>query len=233
MATTDSYSQMHHCGSTTSGLEPGDHLDQRTFHERYEAATEHVSAELVGGVVYMPAALRRDHGRIHSQVNAWLMSYELATEGTCVFDNASVILADDSEPQPDASLLVLPERGGQTTDRDGYICGPPELVVEVALSSEAYDLHAKRRDYEKYGVGEYLVLVLREQRAVWFAREDHSFQEIPADEDGLLRSRLFGGLWIDPAAMFACNTKRVQDILRQGLESDDHRRTIERLSRAQ
>jgi hypothetical protein len=32
-------------------LEPGDRLDQKTFHERYEAMPEHVKAELIGGVV--------------------------------------------------------------------------------------------------------------------------------------------------------------------------------------
>jgi Uma2 family endonuclease len=160
------------------------------------------------------------------------MAYESATQGTCVFDNASVILADDSEPQPDASLLILPEYGGQTSDRHGYICGPPELVVEVALSSEAYDLHAKRRDYEKYGVGEYLVLVLREQRAVWFVRDEDAFTEMSPSDDGLLRSRLFGGLWLDPHAMFAYDTKRVHEVLGQGLESDDHRRTVDRLGTA-
>ena len=32
-------------------LEPGDHLDQKTFHARYEAIPENVRAELIGGVV--------------------------------------------------------------------------------------------------------------------------------------------------------------------------------------
>jgi hypothetical protein len=31
----------------------GDHLDQKTFHERYEAMPPDVRAELIGGIVYM------------------------------------------------------------------------------------------------------------------------------------------------------------------------------------
>ena len=33
-------------------LEPGDHLDQATFHARYEASPAHVRAELIEGIVY-------------------------------------------------------------------------------------------------------------------------------------------------------------------------------------
>jgi hypothetical protein len=36
-------------------LENGDHLDQPTFHARYQAMPEHCRAELIGGIVYMPS----------------------------------------------------------------------------------------------------------------------------------------------------------------------------------
>ena len=78
-------------------------------------------------------------------------------------DNATVILGDESEPQPDLHLRLLPECGGRSrVNADDYFVGPPELVIEVAHSSEAIDLDAKRRDYERAGVLEYLVLCVRE-----------------------------------------------------------------------
>src|SRR5438874_11663194 len=49
-------------------LEQGDHLNQKTFHERYEAMPSHVRAELIGGVVFMPSPLKRPHGRMHPDV---------------------------------------------------------------------------------------------------------------------------------------------------------------------
>src|SRR5436190_15582549 len=82
-------------------LEQGDHLDQKTFHERYEAMPKHVRAELIGGVVYMSSPLRIQHGRMHPDVTTWINFYRMRTPGTQVLDNATTILGEDSEPQPD------------------------------------------------------------------------------------------------------------------------------------
>ena len=71
-----------------------------------------------------------------------------------VLDGTTILLAEDGEPQPDACLILRSDRGGQTRDEEGYLAGAPELVVEVASSSEAYDLHSKKRDYERAGVRE-------------------------------------------------------------------------------
>src|SRR5438093_2490407 len=87
-------------------LEPGDCLDQETFHARYEAMPEHVKAELIEGVVYMPSPLKLSHGEVHIEVNIWLGLYKAATPGTRVADNATTILGPSSEPQPDASLFL-------------------------------------------------------------------------------------------------------------------------------
>ena len=87
-------------------LEPGDRLDQKTFHERYEAMPQGTRAELVGGIVFMPSPLKRPHGRKHLRVCHWLAEYENATPGTEAFDNASTLLDEEAEPQPDNSLLI-------------------------------------------------------------------------------------------------------------------------------
>src|SRR5262245_58070664 len=93
-------------------LEAGDHLDQATFHARYEAMPPDFRAELIGGVVFVPSPLRSEHGESHALVMGWLTLYWIATPGTRVRDNATAILGDDSEPQPDATLIIEPERGG-------------------------------------------------------------------------------------------------------------------------
>lgn len=213
-------------------LEPGDHMDQKTFHERYKAMPEDLKAELVGGVVYIPSPLKPPHARTHARSMGWLMLYQEATPGNDVLDNATIILGEYSEPQPDAYLIILPEYGGQThEDQEGYLVGAPELVAEVASSSEAYDLHSKRADYERAGVREYLVLLVREARAIWFVRRGQGFEPLQAGADGLLRSELFGGLWLDPEALFRGDTHRVHEVLRQGLASPEHARLLEQLQR--
>jgi Uma2 family endonuclease len=116
-------------------LEAGDHLDQATFHERYEAMPADFRAELIGGIVFVPAPLRKEHGTHHALVMGWLTNYWIATPGTETLDNATAILGDFSEPQPDAALIIAPACGGQTgLTEEGYVTGLPELIVEVASS---------------------------------------------------------------------------------------------------
>jgi len=163
-------------------LESGDHLDQATFHERYKAMPPAFRAELIGGIVIVPSPLRSDHGEYHALVIGWLVAYWAATPGTRVRDNATAILGSSSELQPDATLIIDPSHGGQTrlTD-DGYAAGPPELVVEVASSSASIDLHSKRDDYERAGVLEYLVVVIRQSVVRWFRRNTAGrYEEVTA-----------------------------------------------------
>ena len=204
-------------------LEPGDHLDQPSFHARYREMPEDVKAELIGGVVFMSAALRRQHGRSSGLLVHWLRAYEDDTPGVEVYDNATTIIGDDSEPQPDACLIVQPECGGQmrVTDED-YLQGAPELVGEVASSTEAYDLHSKKRDYERAGVKEYLVIALRQQTVFWFVNRGGKFEAKPPDADGVIRSEVFPGLWLDPAALVGLNGRRLLEVLRQGLATSEH-----------
>ncbi len=183
-------------------------------------------AELIGGRVYMPSPLKDGHGGVHASVMGWLWTYASRTRGTKLVDNATCILGEDSEPQPDASLTI---EGGRTrVSKDGYLSGAPELIVEIALSSESYDLFDKRDDYEKYGVGEYLVLLVRESRAVWFVREEGRFVEMP-DQGGVLRSRLFPGLWLEVKSIFVDNKGALLEVLNQGITTPEHATFVERL----
>ncbi|HEU5117114.1 MAG TPA: Uma2 family endonuclease, partial [Isosphaeraceae bacterium] len=152
-----------------SWLENGERMSQREFHERYEKMPPGVKAELIGGVVYIMASpLKAPHGRNDFLLAGWLFDYSVATPGTTGQLNTTAILDDQSEPQPDAALLILPTHGGQTVDGDDeYTHGAPELVVEVAWSSRSIDLSDKLRDYERAGVLEYLVRDLRGERLFW------------------------------------------------------------------
>src|SRR3954468_16610893 len=102
-------------------LEAGQRLDRATFHARYEAMPPDTRAELIGGVVYMPSPLRVRHGHFDSLVTTWLMLYRRATPGVQAPSNASVLLDDQGEPQPDVLLRILPSHDGQSRDEGGYI----------------------------------------------------------------------------------------------------------------
>jgi Uma2 family endonuclease len=124
----------------------------------------------------------------------------------------------------------LPNSGGQTTEEDEYLVGALELVLEVASSSEAIDLHAKKADYERYGVKEYLVISLCPKKFYAFLLRENKFVEPPASPDGIYRSTVFPGLWIDPTAFLTGDQNRVREVLAAGLASPEHTAFVERLA---
>jgi len=217
--------------TTLPPLVEGERLDQKTFHARYEAMPEGTRAELIGGIVYMPSPLRTPHGRTHGRIMQWLCDYVDATPGTDAFDNTTAILGEESEPQPDAYLIIVPEKGGQTRiNEDEYLEGAPELIAEVASSTEHFDLHAKKDDYEQSGVREYIVVALRQNRVYWFILRNGRFEELPLGDDSIYRSEVFPGLWLDPAALLRMDGLRLREVLQQGLTSPEHAAFVAKLA---
>ncbi|MBI4617891.1 MAG: Uma2 family endonuclease [Planctomycetes bacterium] len=216
-------------------LQPGDRLSRPEFERRYAAMPDGIKAELVEGVVYiMPSPVRKDrHGKPHFVLIGWLAVYQAGTPGVEGADNSTVRLDLDNEPQPDIFLRILPEHGGQSrTSEDDYVEGAPELVAEIAATSASYDLHDKLRAYRRNGVREYIVWRTEDEAIDWFALEEGEFVPIAPDENGMLRSRVFPGLWLDPRALLARDLKRVFDVAGRGLASPDHKAFAERLARA-
>jgi hypothetical protein len=211
-------------------LENGDHLDQKTFHARYEAMPAHIRAELIGGIVYLSSPRKRRHGRYGAPFIHWLGEYEEATPGTEVLVGTTNILGPASEPEPDGCLIILPEHGGQTwEDKDGYLNGAPEFVGELSYATESIDLHAKKLDYQKAGVREYLVMALRQNKLFWFARRKGKFQDLTPGSDGIFRSEVFPGLWLDGAAFLQRDSKRLLAVLRKGLAKPEHAAFVRKL----
>ena len=213
-------------------LEPGDRLSRAEFERRYDAMPDLKKAELIEGVVYMPSPVRvRRHGRPHAHLVTWLGIYESASSGVIVADNASVRLDLDNEPQPDAVLFIDPVHGGQARiTADDYVEDAPELVAEVAASSASYDLNTKLNVYRRNEVREYIVWRVLDREIDWFMLCDGEFVRLPLDEAGLYRSKVFPGLWLDPAALVRGDTQSVQAALQRGLASREHAEFVARLN---
>src|SRR5438128_1386255 len=212
-------------------LENGDTLTRAEFERRYAAMPHLKKAELIEGVVYVPSPVRyRHHGAPHALLVSWLGQYAAGTPGVGVSDNSTVRLDLDNEPQPDALLLIDPTCGGQTHfSSDDYIEGSPELVAEVASSSVSYDLHAKLHAYRRNGVREYIVWRVLEQAIDWFVLRAGQYEPLPVDANGLLRSEVFPGLWLDPGALLRGELATVLAIVQQGLASPEHATFVARL----
>ena len=134
-------------------------------------------------------------------------TYAENTPGVKVVDNATTILGWKSEPQPDASLRILPEYGGRTWNEGGFLRGAPELVAEVAKATRYVDLGPKLRDYERAGVLEYVVRAIDPDEIFWFGQEQGVLVQRAIGEDRLYRSVVFPGLWLDPQALLSGDTR--------------------------
>ena len=201
-------------------LENGDRLTRHEFERRYAAMPNLKNAELIEGIVYMPAALRfQSHGQPHSQIMTWLGVYQAFTPNTAIGDNTTVRLDLDNAPQPDALLII---NGGQASiSRDDYIEGAPELIVEIAASSAAYDLYDKKTAYRRNGVQEYLVWRVYDEEFDWFILEDGKYIRQEAN-NGIIRSHIFPGLWLAVDALLTGEMQQVLAVLQQGLDSVEH-----------
>jgi Uma2 family endonuclease len=211
-------------GDVIPPLENGDRLTRAEFERRYDAMPELKKAELIDGEVYIPSRVRHGrHSHPHSLLVTLLGNYETGTPGVEAGDNGSVRLDLNNEPQPDAYLIIRPEHGGQVQiSADDYIEGAPELVVEVVSSSASYDLGKKFNAYLRNGVREYVVWRVLDRELDWFVNRAGRFERMSPAPDGLLRSTVFPGLWLDPAALVRGDKATVKASLEQGLNSPEH-----------
>ena len=215
---------------TIPPLENGDKLTRWEFERRYQAMPHLKKAELIEGIVYMASPLRfESHAEPHGNIIGWLALYKAATPGVRLGDNATVRLDIDNEPQPDALLRI--EKGGQSTiSQDDYVEGAPELIVEIAASSASYDVHQKLNVYRRNQVQEYLVWRFYEQEIDWFRLQAGEYIKLEPDSDGIMRSQIFPGLWLDKNALLMGDLGKVLVILQRGLETAEHRDFVNKLT---
>ncbi|MDG2989552.1 Uma2 family endonuclease [Candidatus Synechococcus calcipolaris G9] len=216
--------------SSLPPLETGDRLERHEFERRYAQMPEIKKAELINGVVYMASPLRyRQHGQPHSQINAWLQVYAVVTPCAEVADNATVRLDSYNEVQPDTLLRLDTAVGGQSRiTPDDYLEGAPELIVEIASSSAAYDLHDKLEVYCRHGVQEYLVWTTQEPDFYWYVLQKGRYERQVIDGD-YLKSQVFPGLWLDLHALLAGNIRQVLQVLNLGLASPEYQTFVQQL----
>jgi hypothetical protein len=213
-------------------LVEGQRLDQRTFHALYEAMPPGTRAELINGVVLMPSPVGPPHGRANLPTLMWLGYYQENTPGVEALVDTSTALGLKSEPQPDALLRILSECGGRTQADQRFVHGVPELLVEVSHTTRYTDLGPKFEDYERVGVLEYVVRAIEPDEVYWFVLRAGRFVELPPGPDGILRSEVFPGLWLDPAALLAGDTRRLRGVLDLGCATPEHAAFVAQLAAA-
>ncbi|MDF5709316.1 MAG: Uma2 family endonuclease [Nostoc sp. S4] len=213
-------------------LENGDRLTRYEFEQRYQAMSQHQKAELIEGVVYLASPLRfESHAEPHGQVIGWLWTYQIATPGVRLGIEPTVRLDANNELQPDGVLLIAPTAKGQSRfSDDDYIEGAPELVVEIAASSVAIDLHDKKKAYCRNGIKEYIIWQIFENKLDWFGLQQGEYLSLEVDADGIIKGQLFPGLWLSISDLLAGNMQQVLAVLQSGLNSPEHQLFVQQLS---
>lgn len=216
----------------TPPLESGDRLTRPEFERRYAAAPHIKKAELIEGIVYVASPLRfQQHAEPHSRLHGWLWTYQIATPGLLLGIEPTVRLDLDNELQPDIVLILDEAAGGRARlTEDGYLEGTPELVVEIAASSAAIDLGNKKQAYRRNGVCEYIVWQSYENRLEWFCLIDGEYILLLPDEDEMIRSRMFPGLWLAANDLLTNKMTRVLETLQMGIQSPEHQAFVRQLT---
>lgn len=215
-------------------LENGDRLTRIEFERRYEAMPHVKKAELIEGVVHMPSPVRfQRHGQPHWHLIGWLAQYGAGTPGVAGGDNCTTRLDMDNEPQPDIVMFIDPAKGGQVRiSADDYIEGAPDLAVEVAASNVSIALNAKLHVYRRTGVREYLVWRVLDKDFDWFVLREGRYDRLRSDAEGVYRSEIFPGLWLDAAALLRGDLAGVLAMVQRGVASPEHAAFVERLNAA-
>lgn len=216
--------EQRHAGGKRAGIPRllnGDHLTVSEFERRYEVAQGR--AELVEGIVVMSPPISSMHGEANSLLDRLLGHYAARTPCLAVGVIPSLRLDARNEYQPDVVVWVKSGRFCKTrTGDDGLLKGRPELVAEIALSSAAYDLHEKKRVYQRSRVPEYLVWEVMDSKIQWFTLKRGQYVPLSASKE-VIRSGIFPGLWLDRHALVTADEPKAFQVLEQGLKSAEHK----------
>jgi hypothetical protein len=88
-------------------------------------------------------------------------------------------------------------------------------------------MHAKKKDYERYGVRD-LVHCVTEKELHWF--DLAAGTELQSDAAGVCRIENFPGLWINGPALLAHEYPKLMKTLDEGLATSEHAAFVRQLA---
>jgi Uma2 family endonuclease len=211
-------------------LLPGQGMTGEEFLARWEAMPELKNAELLDGIVYMASPVGIAHGDFDGLAVGWLARYAAATRGVKVATNTTWVMEGNSIPQPDIALYIPPEYGGRIKRVKNLATGAPELIVEISYSSADRDFDIKKALYQRSSVREYITVDLLAGVLTWRVLESGVYSDLAPDVDGLLKSRIFPGLWLDVAAFWVEDGAKIAAAVDRGIAAPEHAQFVAELA---
>jgi len=127
-------------------------------------------------------------------------------------------LSEHDAPEPDI-MFIKKERLHLLGETE--IFGPADLVVEViSPGSRRLDFVDKRELYANFGVLEYWLIDLYKQQAFFWKNVNGIWEDLPVDDNGIVRSEVLTGFWLRVDWLFAAEELDEMDILETILAGD-------------
>lgn len=79
-------------------------------------------------------------------------------------------------------------------------------------------------------MSEYIVWQVYENRVDWFQLQEGQYVLLQPDEQGIIRSQIFPGLWLATRALCQSNRAELSMVLQKGLQSMAHQEFVKRLN---
>jgi hypothetical protein len=128
--------------------------------------------------------------------------YRLFTPGIYVCLHVPVVLDENTRIVPGLIAMVNHGRLKQCEPVTLGFEGPPNFVLDVFDADEMAEYKARRSDFERSGVTEYVVVENAERLRLHWNRHDGSrFVDAAADRNGVIKSKALPGLWIPVKAL--------------------------------
>ena len=135
------------------------------------------------------------------------------------------------ETQPDGHLRIPAGAGRPDPHRDEATSSARPSWSSRSPARAAITTWRRRKPItSEAGVREYLVIELDPDRIHWFIRRGDHFEDLLPGPDGIYRSEVFPGLWLDAEAFFAEDLDRLVEVLEQGLATPEHAAFVARLA---
>jgi hypothetical protein len=93
------------------------------------------------------------------------------------------------------------------------------------------DLDVKLPFYQRNKVREYLVWRVADKGIDWFTLRGGKYTRLKPGTDGLYRSKIFPGLWLNVQGLVAGDLQGVAAVVQQGTSSPEHAAFVQKLRR--
>lgn len=176
-------------------------------------------ADLIEGEIIMASPARIKH---EDDVDFWKYVFKKYAKrkklGKVMGSRVAMKVSDHNAPEPDI-MFIKKERLHLLGETE--IFGPADLVVEViSPGSRRLDFVDKRELYANFGVLEYWLIDLYKQQAFFWKNVNGIWEDLPVDENGIVRSEVLTGFWLRVDWLFAAEELEEMEILETVLAGD-------------